>query len=417
MTSDGLPAPAGFSSSRNSNLLQANLDPDASIFSDPLMFNNIFWDNRAGTWTGGGVAGIGLDGDTSPILYWDLGVTGDAGELSPTYTLMQAGDGEGGEGNLVGQNPLVVQEYDLAIRVFPWRGAPNFIGADVVAVDLPASLLGDYHLTADSPANNTGIDPAVLIAELNQDYDRQSRPSQGRFEIGADEISAAFPNTPILFSEEVIAQAAALQEPAASIQADHMVFMPIVRIGEIAPVAEWGGDTESFVFDLPTGIDVLDSGTVYWNQTLFGRDQEAYFTFNKVSETAARQDLLLKVGGLDADNLRSPDTYLLDIRYDATTGTVQVITLSPGNLWQTYVTFGGISFTAGDQFGARATRGGLVYIYENGNLIGQTDLSAGNNPWPYHAEPGKIGLWFEWPVLTTPDGASITGFGGGTMPW
>ena len=57
MTSTGAPAPAGLSSSPNSDLLQATLDPSAPLFSDPLMFNNIFWDNRAGAFTGGTVAG------------------------------------------------------------------------------------------------------------------------------------------------------------------------------------------------------------------------------------------------------------------------------------------------------------------------------------------------------------------------
>ena len=68
VTSNGSPAPAGLSSSRNSATLQATCRAAAPIFSDPLLFNNIFWDNRAGTWTGGGVAGIGQPGDPDPDL-------------------------------------------------------------------------------------------------------------------------------------------------------------------------------------------------------------------------------------------------------------------------------------------------------------------------------------------------------------
>ena len=123
------------------------------------------------------------------------------------------------------------------------------------------------------------------------------------------------------------------------------------------------------------------------------------------------------MGGLDAGELRGMDTYLIDVGFDATAGTVTVATLSPGNVWQTHATFGGLSLMAGDALGARATRGGLVEVYQNGLLIGRTDLSAGPNSWPYYAEFGRIGLWFEWPELTTPDGASVTEFGGGTMPW
>ena len=57
MTSNGQPAPAGFSTSRNSNLLQATLPGGSPIFSNPLLFNNVFWDNRAGSFTGAQVAG------------------------------------------------------------------------------------------------------------------------------------------------------------------------------------------------------------------------------------------------------------------------------------------------------------------------------------------------------------------------
>jgi len=417
VTSNGSPAPAGLSSSRNSDLLQENLPANSDTFSNPLMFNNIFWDNRAGTWTGDGVAGIGLDGDPSPIFYWDLGVAGNAGELSPTYTMMQVQNGVPDASNMVGVDPLVMAEYDSTVRVFPWRGNPNFVGADMVAVELPVTLLGDYHLQDGSPAINAGIDGAGGIAAPNQDYDRQPRPSQGSFEIGADETGANFPNTPILFPTAAAIQAVEVVQPAGPFQAEHTVYLPIIRLGDPLPVPEWGGETDSFVLDEATGIEVLDSGSIYWNSDVFSADQEAYFVFGAASETATRQDLLLKVGGLDAGELRGMDTYLIDVGYDATAGTIQVATLSPGNVWQVHATFGGLSLAAGDALGARATRGGLVEVYQNGLLIGRTDLSAGDNPWPYYAGVGRIGLWFEWPVLTTPDGASITGFGGGTMPW
>jgi hypothetical protein len=84
VTSNGSPAPAGLSSSRNSALLQPTLPAGSPIFSDPLLFNNIFWDNRAGTWTGGGVAGIGQPGDPVPIYNWDLGIADGTGLLAPT---------------------------------------------------------------------------------------------------------------------------------------------------------------------------------------------------------------------------------------------------------------------------------------------------------------------------------------------
>ena len=51
VTSNGQPVPAGLSTGANSALLQARLNTiaGAATFSNPLLFNNIFWDNRAGT--------------------------------------------------------------------------------------------------------------------------------------------------------------------------------------------------------------------------------------------------------------------------------------------------------------------------------------------------------------------------------
>ncbi|MCB0105163.1 MAG: hypothetical protein KDE53_04630, partial [Caldilineaceae bacterium] len=46
VTSLGQPAPAGLSTAANSDLLQRTLSGSAPSFSDPLLFNNIFWDNR-----------------------------------------------------------------------------------------------------------------------------------------------------------------------------------------------------------------------------------------------------------------------------------------------------------------------------------------------------------------------------------
>ena len=79
VTSNGSPAPAGLSTSMNSVLLQATLPGGASSFSDPLLFNNIFWDNRAGSSSGGAVIGLGAAGDLAPIEYWDLGVADGTG--------------------------------------------------------------------------------------------------------------------------------------------------------------------------------------------------------------------------------------------------------------------------------------------------------------------------------------------------
>ena len=73
VTSNGSPAPAGLSTSLNSDPLQGYAALGSPLFSNPLLFNNIFWDNRAGTRAGGSVTGIGAAGDATPINNWDLG--------------------------------------------------------------------------------------------------------------------------------------------------------------------------------------------------------------------------------------------------------------------------------------------------------------------------------------------------------
>src|SRR5207253_5558799 len=42
-------------------------------FSSPLIENDVFWDNRAGSWTPNGVAQIGQPGDVSALNHWDVG--------------------------------------------------------------------------------------------------------------------------------------------------------------------------------------------------------------------------------------------------------------------------------------------------------------------------------------------------------
>jgi len=189
LTSNGLPAPAGLSSSANSVLLQATLPGGSPSFSNPLLFNNIFWDNRAGTRGVGTVTGLS-DADAN---VWDLGVADGTGTLSPTYSIVQAGDGAP-----MGSDPMVVMSYNTEVTFAAWRTNPNFVGAILATVGTPPELAGDYHLTASSVA---AIDqgaaseavpsdqqPPVNLPAPASDFDNQARPFGGGFDIGADEL-------------------------------------------------------------------------------------------------------------------------------------------------------------------------------------------------------------------------------------
>jgi hypothetical protein len=187
LTSNGTPAPAGLSSSRNSVMLQGILPLDYPHFSNPVVVNNLFWDNRAGYWAGTGIYGLGLEGDPSAIFYWDLGVADGSGVLNPQNNLLQVAY-PGGTNNIVNQDPLVVSSYDTKIRIFPWRTNFNFVGINIVAVDTPVTLMGDYHLQGyDSPAVDAGMVLQGLDLAL-KDIDGDSRPQNCVGDIGVDEL-------------------------------------------------------------------------------------------------------------------------------------------------------------------------------------------------------------------------------------
>jgi hypothetical protein len=163
-------------------------------------------------------------------------------------------------------------------------------------------------------------------------------------------------------------------------------------------------------------VQAQASGTLVWYRNTFDPSQELYLTFTQVAAEATRQDLLLKIGGLTPESAIGPDTYLIDVGYDATLGALMVRTLSPGGVWETWKEFYGIDLAPGDTFGARAVTGGMLEVYLNGEIADVIDLAAGDLPWLYVADGGQIGVWFEAPDFEGPNAAGFANFGGGTLP-
>jgi hypothetical protein len=388
MTSNGQPAPAGLSSSANSALLQATLPPGSPPFSDPVMFNNLFWDNRAGTFTGATVAGIGLTGDPNPIFYWDAGVADGTGLLSPTDSLLQTDLGTLPSGtNLIGFDPLVIETYDTSVQVQPWRGNPRFVDVLMVTALADPNQLGDYHLQVGSPA----IDAAAALGAPGLDLDDQGRPQGAAVDIGADEVLAdqgAFPATAVLDNFN---------------RADG-------ALGN-----NWAGNLQQNRFRI-LGLQVQvrsTGGSVWWNIATFGADQEAFFTLNRISPLANEQALLLKLNGSPNGNNSS----LIEVRYDATSDTVQVWTKAAGQDWVIRDAFAAV-LNPGDVLGGRAQSNGTVAIFVNGALVRSTNLRSGSTPWgeALIAGGGQIGVRFQGPNFNVPDDALFDDFGGGTLP-
>ncbi len=204
VTSDGLPAPAGLSTTSNSDQLQATLAPGSPHFSRPLMFNNIFWDNRAGTRAGNTVTGIGVTGDATAIEHWDVGVADGTGQLAPTSSVVQQSSAEHTyvtSPTNSAANPSVKDPFDLSVTFAAWRQNPAFVDATLTAVEAPANQLGDYHLSgcASSPACELGAAsanvpsyqaPPSTLAAPATDIDDQARPAGAGYDAGADEAGA-----------------------------------------------------------------------------------------------------------------------------------------------------------------------------------------------------------------------------------
>jgi hypothetical protein len=199
ITSDGLPAPAGLSTGPNSDQLQATLPAGSPTFSKPLLFNNIFYNNWAGTRGINTVTGI-TPGDADP---WDMGVVGLGGDLlTPTNSILQPSSHPGAVmGSNITIDPSVVSTLDIPLTFTSWRTNINFVGSLMVTADLPPNLLGNYHIQSTSQAINHGKNTQAVPAyqqppnNVNApsfDIDKQTRPfgsgsPANNYDIGADE--------------------------------------------------------------------------------------------------------------------------------------------------------------------------------------------------------------------------------------
>ena len=147
VTSNGQPAPAGLSTSANSDQLQATLPGGSPTFSNPLLFNNIFWDNRAGT-----RAGTTVDRHRARRRRRPRSTTGTSasstapGLLSPTNSVIQQDAGEhpytDEPDQQRGRPRRSSTPYDVSVSFATWRQNPAFVDADAGRGRGPAGPAG-----------------------------------------------------------------------------------------------------------------------------------------------------------------------------------------------------------------------------------------------------------------------------------
>jgi len=190
VTSNGTAAPAGISTAHNStpfrNLLNA-LPRTASqaappVWSNPIIANDVIYDNRAGSWNPltSNVTGIGQIGDSTPLNVWDVGIADPgAGLLSPIHSVLSTSPsalgGEGYNNGTVAGNSVISSSSDTALTnaanftapfnlqldIAPMRINFRFRVTAIVNIGLPTNGIGDYHITGLPAA---GLGAASLAA-------------------------------------------------------------------------------------------------------------------------------------------------------------------------------------------------------------------------------------------------------------
>ncbi|MGC2193987.1 MAG: Ig-like domain-containing protein [Terriglobales bacterium] len=404
--------PAGISSERHStgpNGLAGAFVPSTPInapyrvFSNPTLSNNIVYRNRAFNYDGSGGTALlvpvlsqsTIGACPAGAYYWDLGLVGDtsptpgAQRLNPTSSILTSTSGYPGNS---ASDPQVVSGYcngprtlrliDEITTLIPVPALDE--GGNWIDVRWgPLTHMGDYHLGAGSPLNTGSATGAP-----NHDFDGQSRPQGGGFDIGADEIGSTTgggnnPTKPTLTVLDAFTRANANTLGGNWSQVS-LLGLAAVRVnnnqafGIVAGAATW---------------NVPGSG--------FGTTQSAAFTF--ANSTVNNAALVLKATGGTA---ALPSNF---IRVQATGS--QVVVATTTNSGGTYTTRGTLAgtFVSGDTLTARVDATGAVFVWKTSGgadtYLGSVTITP-NTGW---TGTGRIGLQL-------PTNGRVDDFAGGTTP-
>ncbi|MHB8808425.1 MAG: right-handed parallel beta-helix repeat-containing protein [Desulfobulbaceae bacterium] len=195
------PQPAGIASALHSTILQGLFGLPEPTYSNPLLVNNIIWQNRS--WYNDASLNAGAGGlAVNPAgPYWDLHVLGSVADadphLNPDYCIFSSLTDPvtgfdytaGGADTTNSQSaPGLVAAYFNALE------STTVVDEGGNAINIrftPLTTSGsDYHI-GSGQAFNTGSDgPLATFPELALDFDREGRPFETT-DVGADELQAA----------------------------------------------------------------------------------------------------------------------------------------------------------------------------------------------------------------------------------
>src|SRR5882762_4799000 len=242
-----VPQPAGISSELHSPLLAAafgaappaNVRPLA-VFSNPVLSSNIIWQNRAFSFdaTSGTptllpplAAPTAMRQCTAGASYWDLGIVGDtsatpgSNRLNPVNSVLTSAADYDGTNTTA--DPNLVKQYCNGSRGLPpdtmaaavtLPEGGNFVQVRYGPLSLtdlanPSNVLGNYHITASSPAVNAVPCAAVSAIAPNHDFDGNPRPVPACptadsivevYDIGAHEVQAPPLLADVLVSPSIV---------------------------------------------------------------------------------------------------------------------------------------------------------------------------------------------------------------------
>lgn len=329
-TNTTLPSAAGISSEPHSSLFApGGTAADGSTFSDPVLFNNILWQNEAFHWgpvaaepgVPPDIAGFDLISDGFIDLRVYPGAPAGAC-LDPRNSILSVPYGPDGgactttdPSNQVGTDPLFLTPVLQDLTATPNRLNLNEILVQVVRPEGTLVGFSDYHVQANSPAVDAGVASFAGVNAPCDDYDDDGRPNGTAWDVGADEqpgqppCSGAPPPDLLYFSTP-----------------DGFAIPGVAGPYDDADIYVWDGTSFSRIFDasdadLPgnaniDGLVVVDDNTFYMS---FSRDSG---TTVPTVGTVQDEDIVLYDAGawsifFDGSDVGLSGGFLLDEDVDA----------------------------------------------------------------------------------------------------